>query len=430
MPVSKTPSINLQSLLTRPAIVAILFVILAVFWFLGMISNVAAIVTFGAMALLVLSIETLDKTAGLPSEDNDSAQSIITTRRSGGIKSVRANTLHAVPLPILIIGEDHRISFANNAAKELIGDEIAGNDVHKYLRQSKIVEAIQKIFIDGEKYAGVIRYENNQKRSFDVTISRVSGTGSKKVPTQAMAFFYEVTSLLQTEQMRVDFVANASHELRTPLSSVIGFIETLQGPAKNDPPARERFLGIMQTETERMVRLIDDLLSLSRIEMSRHEAPDSEVNLTTMINSIVLTASAVGKDRGMSFKTNIGKNAERVVADPDQLMQVLINLTVNAAKYADRDTTVFVDAAMDDDTRKIKISIRDEGPGITEDHLARLTERFYRVDNARSRKMGGTGLGLAIVKHILLRHDSVLNVESEVGSGTIFSFELSAPESN
>lgn len=426
MSLSDPPKYTVQSLLTRPMIITILFVILVSFWAIGMISTVAALVTFTVVSILILGIDTLDKTAGLPTENDDNAQSIITTRRSGGIKSVRANTLHAVPLPILIIGEDHRISFANNAAKELIGDEIAGNDVHKYLRQSKIVEAIQKIFIDGEKYAGVIRYENKQKRSFDVTISRVSGTGSKKVPTQAMAFFYEVTSLLQTEQMRVDFVANASHELRTPLSSVIGFIETLQGPAKDDPPARERFLGIMQTETERMVRLIDDLLSLSRIEMSRHESPDSKVNLSTMISSVVLTASAVGKDRGMSFKTNIESGADYAIADPDQLMQVLINLTVNAAKYADRDTTVYLDAIAGDSDGKVKISVRDEGPGIAEDHLARLTERFYRVDNARSRKMGGTGLGLAIVKHILLRHDSVLHVESGVGKGTIFSFELDA----
>lgn len=427
MPLSDTPKYTVQSLLTRPMIIAILFVILGSFWVIGMITTVATLVTFAVISILILGIDTLDKTAGLPTEHDDNANSIITTRRNGGIKSVRANTLHAVPLPILIIGEDHRISFANNAAKELIGDEIAGDDVHKYLRQSKIVEAIQKIFLDGEKYAGVIRYENAQKRSFDVTISRVSGTGSKKVPTQAMAFFYEVTSLLQTEQMRVDFVANASHELRTPLSSVIGFIETLQGPAKNDPPARERFLGIMQTETERMVRLIDDLLSLSRIEMSRHESPDSKVNLSTMISSVVLTASAVGKDRGMSFKTNIESGAEYAIADPDQLMQVLINLTVNAAKYADRDTTVYLDAVAAKSEGKVKISVRDEGPGIAEDHLARLTERFYRVDNARSRKMGGTGLGLAIVKHILLRHDSMLHVESGVGRGTIFSFELDAP---
>lgn len=392
-----------------------------------MVSALAAIVIFIITSALILGVSILNKTDVLPSENADNAHPIITTRRSGGIKSVRANTLHAVPLPILIIGEDHRISFANNAAKELIGDEIVGNDVHKYLRQSKIVEAIQKIFVGGEKYAGVIRHENSQKRSFDVTVSRVSGTGSKKVPTQAMAFFYEVTSLLQTEQMRVDFVANASHELRTPLSSVIGFIETLQGPAKNDQPARERFLRIMQTETERMVRLIDDLLSLSRIEMSRHESPNSSVNLSAMINGVVLTASAVGKERGMSFKKHIEPGADRVIADPDQLVQVLINLTVNAAKYADRGTTVFVDAVVNDDNGKVKISIRDEGPGILQEHLARLTERFYRVDNARSRKMGGTGLGLAIVKHILLRHDSILNVDSEVGKGTIFSFELSAP---
>jgi len=226
----------------------------------------------------------------------------------------------------------------------------------------------------------------------------------------------------------VDFVANASHELRTPLSSVIGFIETLQGPAKDDAPARERFLGIMQTETERMVRLIDDLLSLSHIEMSRHEAPNTEVNLIALINSIVLTASSIGEERNIKFETNIAADAKRVIADPDQLMQVLINLSVNAAKYADRDTTVFVSATKNADKNTVSISIRDQGPGILQEHVARLTERFYRIDDARSRKMGGTGLGLAIVKHILLRHDSLLNVESQIGKGTIFSFELKAPD--
>ena len=421
---------QLQDFLTVRVVIAVLLTMLVFTWYIGSISALAAIGIFAVISVLLLQTGRSKTPKSHDTTNNKPNGSTVATRQNGAIKSVRSKTLHAVPLPILIIGEDHSVSFANHAAEDLLGDEVVGNDVYLYLRHTKIAEAIQKIFVDGKKFAGVVRYTNSQKRSFDVTISRVSGTGSKDVTTQAIAFFYEVTSMIQTEQMRVDFVANASHELRTPLSSVIGFIETLQGPAKDDVPARERFLSIMQTETERMVRLIDDLLSLSRIEMSRHESPDSEVNLTGMINSIVLTASAVGKERDITFEASIAAGAEKVIADPDQLTQVLINLSVNAAKYADRGTTVFVSAAMNEDDNKINISIRDEGPGILQEHVARLTERFYRIDDARSRQMGGTGLGLAIVKHILLRHDSLLNVESHVGKGSIFSFTLKAPENN
>jgi len=428
MPKPKKITLRPQTFISPRFIIAALLILFALAWSLSLIDAMAAGVIFAVTSFLLLKIPVPDTKNYLKQHGENETYPAPTQQQSSGIKSVRAKTLHAVPLPILIISEDHRISFANHAAQELLGEDVAGNDVSLYLRQTQLVEAIQKIFVGKIKFAGVIRFTNSQKRSFDVTISRVSGTGTKDVQTQAMAFFYEVTSMLQTEQMRVDFVANASHELRTPLSSIIGFIETLQGPAKDDLPAQERFLEIMQTETERMVRLIDDLLSLSRIEMSRHESPDSEVNLTAMINSIVATAAATGKARDITFETSIAAGAERVIADPDQLMQVLINLTVNAAKYADRETTVFVSASICKDNDKIIISIRDEGPGILQEHLARLTERFYRIDDARSRKMGGTGLGLAIVKHILLRHDSLLNIESKIGKGTIFSFELKAPK--
>lgn len=415
-------SSGLQALLSERTIIIALLALLAFFWSVELVDTIAALLIFLTIAGLLVRLEFKRHRTALRTRIAETRK--LEFNKRGGIKSVRANTLNAVPLPILIIGEDHRISFANHAALDLLGSDIVGNDVYIYLRQSKIVNAIEKIFDDGKKHAGVVRYTNKQKRSFDVTISRVSGTGGDDVPTQAMAFFYEITSMLQTEQMRVDFVANASHELRTPLSSLIGFIETLQGPAKDDLPAHERFLGIMQSEAERMVRLIDDLLSLSKIEMSRHEAPDTEVNVETMINSVVLTAAAVGKERGVDFKVNVDSSASRVIADADQLMQVLLNLAVNAAKYADRDSTVHVSAQAAKNKKYICLAIRDEGPGISKEHLARLTERFYRVDDARSRKMGGTGLGLAIVKHILLRHGSVLDVKSVVGEGSTFSFKL------
>ncbi len=413
---------GLQALLSERTIIVALLSLLAFFWSIELVDTVAGILIFLTIAALLVRLEFKRHRTALRSRIRETRK--LEFNKRGGIKSVRANTLNAVPLPILIIGEDHKISFANHSALELLGDDIVGNDAYLYLRQSKIVDAIHQIFDSGKKHAGVVRYMNKQKRSFDVTVSRVSGTGGDDVPTQAMAFFYEITSMLQTEQMRVDFVANASHELRTPLSSLIGFIETLQGPAKDDLPAHERFLKIMQSEAERMVRLIDDLLSLSKIEMSRHEVPETIVNLDAMIQSVVMTAEATGKERGIKFKTSIEDNSTKVIADPDQLMQVLINLTVNAAKYADRDTKVHVSAEPTKNKKQVCISIRDEGPGISKEHLARLTERFYRVDDARSRKMGGTGLGLAIVKHILIRHDSILDVESELGKGTTFSFKL------
>lgn len=418
----KRDTSGIQELLSERAIIVVLLVLLAFFWSIDLIDAVAALFIFVITASLVIRLEFKNHRMALKLRASESKK--LEFNKHGGIKSVRANTLNAVPLPILIIGEDHLISFSNQAANDLLGNDIINNDVYLYLRKSKIVDAIKSIFEDGKKHAGVVRYTNKQKRSFDVTISRVSGTGGDDVPTQAMAFFYEITSMLQTEQMRVDFVANASHELRTPLSSLIGFIETLQGPAKDDLPAHERFLGIMQSEAERMVRLIDDLLSLSKIEMSRHESPDSLVNVETMIQSVLLTAGEVGKEREIKFDCKIDPKAKKVVADPDQLMQVLLNLCVNAAKYADRESTVHVSASVSKTRKYVNISIRDEGPGISKEHLARLTERFYRVDNARSRKMGGTGLGLAIVKHILLRHDSVLDVKSAVGKGTTFSFKL------
>lgn len=400
-------------------------ILLALLWSLALVSGVAFLLILGALSALLIQLEIKSRV-----ERRRIRQSTLMQKRDSqhtGIKSVRANTLNGVPMPLIIVDEERKIAFANIAAQDLLGKDIVEDDVFLYLRQSKFVKAFDRIFVERQKSAGEVRFITKRNRSFDVTITRVSGTGKHGVPTQVMAFFYEVTSLLQTEQMRVDFVANASHELRTPLSSVIGFIETLQGPARDDPAAQERFLGIMQSEAERMVRLIDDLLSLSKIEMSRHVAPDTVVDIKNLVSGVVLTASETGKKRGVVFETEVHDGALSAIADQDQITQVLVNLTNNAAKYADSNTTVFVSAnPVNRKKNNIKISVRDEGPGISEEHLARLTERFYRVDDARSRQMGGTGLGLAIVKHILLRHDSQLDIESEIGKGTTFSFTLKA----
>jgi two-component system phosphate regulon sensor histidine kinase PhoR len=411
-----------QTLLNERTVILVLGVLMAFFWAIDLINIVAVFFILAVLGALLIQLEIKRRV----SSSKLRRQAVEKKRQdhNTGFRSVRANTLNGVTLPIIIIGDNLRIIFANTAATELLGDDIIDNDAFLYLRRSKFVEALDTIFEDGKKNAGVIRYTDKKERSFDVTLTRVPGTSKESVSTQAMAFFYEVTSLLQTEQMRVDFVANASHELRTPLSSLIGFIETLQGPAADDKPAQERFLGIMQTEAERMVRLIDDLLSLSKIEMSRHTQPDTKVDLKNLIQSALVTASAAGAARGVVFKTEIDERNHTVIADSDQIMQVMLNLTVNAAKYAIPDSEVTVTVKPGPAKKFLEVSIADQGPGIGQEHLARLTERFYRIDDARSRQMGGTGLGLAIVKHILLRHESPLDIKSNVGIGTVFSFRL------
>ena len=235
---------------------------------------------------------------------------------------------------------------------------------------------------------------------------------------------HDLTALMRAEQMRVDFVANASHELRTPIATLAGFIETLRGPARDDPEARDRFLGIMSEQAERMARLVDDLLSLSRIEQEEHRKPNSAVNLGAILTRVCEGLQLHARAREMEIEIDVAPLS--VVGEEDQLIQLFQNLIDNSIKYARAGTTVRVTATpvsaaqsrLPDDQAGVRIQVEDEGPGIPKRHLPRLTERFYRVDTARSRRMGGTGLGLAIVKHIVSRHRGRLHIESVEGSGT------------
>jgi len=227
------------------------------------------------------------------------------------------------------------------------------------------------------------------------------------------------------ERMRADFVANVSHELRTPLTTLVGFTETLQGSAADDPPAREHFLGIMADQGRRMSRLIDDLLSLSRIELVEHQPPVDPVDLAELVDR-VLSFYAARRDR---IETAIESGLPPVAGDADQLVQVLQNLLENALKYGREDGTVRLSLghpAADADWAAggVLMAVADEGAGIPAEHLPRLTERFYRVDRARSRSAGGTGLGLAIVKHIVNRHRGQLRIASIEGVGTTVSVWL------
>ncbi len=422
-----TPLKAYQSLLSERAALIVIIAAIAFLWSVNQLSLLSLFMIGGITSFLLIQLEVKRRTQELTNKRLADFQKKISHKRE--VKSLRANALDGVPSPILLIDSNNIISFANGPAQNLLGKNITSNDVFLYVRQSNFVTALEKVLSGDSTNNGVIRYTNSHGRSFDVTVAPVGAQPSDTdTSMQAMVFFYEVTSLLQTEQMRVDFVANASHELRTPLTTITGFIETLQGPAANDSSARTRFLDIMSHESGRMIRLIDDLLSLSRIEMTRHVAPNQSLDLGSLITSTIRTVAATAKERGLDFETYLEPNLPKVLVDSDQITQVFLNLVGNAAKYADENTTIHISAIPHHNGRHLIVSIRDEGPGIASEHLARLTERFYRVDTARSRKMGGTGLGLAIVKHILLRHSSQLDIKSTLGEGTNFSFKLPITE--
>jgi two-component system, OmpR family, phosphate regulon sensor histidine kinase PhoR len=222
--------------------------------------------------------------------------------------------------------------------------------------------------------------------------------------------------------MRADFVANASHELRTPLASLSGFIETLQGSARNDAQARERFLDIMKAQATRMARLIDDLLSLSRIELKAHVQPTHQVDLASIVRQVADGLQTLARDRGVEVKINLLPEPLMVRGDRDELIRVFENLVENALKYGASGKRIDIAIAAGDD--EALVAVRDYGPGIAPEHLPRLTERFYRVDVTESRAQGGTGLGLALVKHILHRHRARLGIDSAPGKGATFTVRL------
>jgi two-component system, OmpR family, phosphate regulon sensor histidine kinase PhoR len=238
--------------------------------------------------------------------------------------------------------------------------------------------------------------------------------------------FHDLTPLRRVEEMRADFVANASHELRTPLAALSGFIETLQGSAREDAGARHRFLAIMQEQARRMARLIDDLLSLSRIELNAHRRPDTPVDLVPIVRQVVEGLETLARDRGVIVDIE-AVPVLTVPGDHDELVRVFENLIENALKYGAAGRRVDITltrAASSEGEPEARVGVHDYGPGIAPEHLPRLTERFYRVDVRESRAQGGTGLGLALVKHILNRHRGRLSIESKLGAGATFTIHL------
>lgn len=336
-------------------------------------------------------------------------------RRQGEaeLADVRA-VLDGLPQPLLLLDERRRIARANAAAGAVFGGEIVGHDLAVALRQPSLLDAADGVLAGGE--GSIVELAWPDGRHFRVRLERF-GAG-------AIVTLHDVTALKRADQLRADFIANASHELRTPLATLLGFIETLQGPARDDAAARERFLAIMKAQAARMTRLVDDLLSLSRIEMREHQPPTGRVALPALLGTVAEALALRAEARGMRIAVEIAPDLPEVIGDADELTQLFQNLLDNAIKYGRAGTTVSVTAGPG--PLGVAVAVRDEGDGIPPAHIPRLTERFYRVDAARSREVGGTGLGLAIVKHILGRHRGRLEITSELGKGSVFTVHLRA----
>jgi two-component system phosphate regulon sensor histidine kinase PhoR len=336
-----------------------------------------------------------------------------------------APVIEALPEPVFVIdGETHALAF-NASARALAPALRVGEPLSRSLRSPDMLDAAMRVVAGGEAEKAAWTERLPVERWFEAHIAPVRFDGYR---TAAMISLRDLTEAHRVERMRVDFVANASHELRTPLSSLLGFVETLQGPAKNDATARERFLGIMREQAQRMARLIDDLLSLSRIEQHMHVRPVEAVDFTVLVAHIVDTLTPMAGENAVPLALDLEPTVI-VPGDRDELARVVENLIENALKYGrSEDGAAPVEISLGRKGTSAVFSVRDHGPGIASEHLPRLTERFYRVDAGKSRAKGGTGLGLAIVKHIVLRHRGRLAVDSRPGAGARFSVTLPALE--
>ena len=332
----------------------------------------------------------------------------------------------ALPIPVIGIDARRRVTVINPPGEILLGGNLEGRHIATVLRQPAIQDAVDGVLAGAKKSeASFQQIENGVQTNWRVSVAAAPVGG----PGGAILAFEDETPSLTAGAMRRDFVANVSHELKTPLTAIIGFIETLQGPARDDPDARDRFLATMAREASRMNRLTHDLLSLSRVEQEERKRPSTLVSLVEVAQAAVTVMEPTAEGNRVVLRTDFAGGLPPVRGDADQLAQVLSNLIENAIKYGGSGGSV--DIALDrvgHDARLLgpaqRIAVRDTGEGIAPQHLARLTERFYRVDSHRSRAIGGTGLGLAIAKHIANRHRGRLDIQSKLGDGSSFSIVL------
>ncbi len=348
------------------------------------------------------------------------------------LRQAMAHLLDSLPVPVLLIDGESRVATANQAARDALGAITPGRELATVVRAPALLEAVDALLHDGQSRSVEFSQTGDVPRDWQARLAPLPE--SMRQEAAGVLLLHDLTAVNRAEQLRADFVANASHELRTPLASIIGFVETLQGPARDDAEAHERFLALMHHEASRMARLVNDLLNLSRIELNEHAAPTDAVALGDILVHVTDLLMIQAREKNIRLVLDCPEALPAIAGDDDELTQVFQNLVDNALKYGPPDSTVTVrveqraegPSALDSTLRRgcLVVHVTDEGEGIPRAHLSRLTERFYRVDPARSRRQGGTGLGLAIVKHVVGRHRGVLAIRSTEGEGSTFSVYL------
>jgi two-component system phosphate regulon sensor histidine kinase PhoR len=331
-----------------------------------------------------------------------------------------AAVLGALDAPALLLSASEAVLLQNRAAEAVFGPIPRNGDLAGRIRAPGILDMVREAIASGQP-----RETEHAERlpSETVHVVRIAPLADRRGEPLWLLTFRDVSQARRIERMRSDFVANASHELRTPLASLRGFIETLQGPAKNDLKAHERFLAIMHEQATRMSRLVDDLLSLSRLELRSNLAPDQTVDLVPLLGHVRDSLQPLAGDLGVEVALHLPDRPVTVNGDRDELVQVFENLIENACKYGQEGKRVDI-VLTGGGEAPVELSVTDYGPGIPPEHVPRITERFYRVNVEASRSRKGTGLGLAIVKHILTRHKARLVVKSELGKGTVFTVKF------
>ena len=346
--------------------------------------------------------------------------------------------LDSLPDPILMIDRSGNILGANLSARSLMGNDITEKNIDGLFNSNNFIEAVSKVLKKQSKSENLIFYVRGGKKNAE---PQKLYAHIKQLPwlskgrAVAVISLYDLTKAVKIEKMQSDFVANASHELRTPLSIISGFIETLQTSAKDDEEAREKFLKIMSEQASYMSLLIENLLSLSKIEMTQDQAPEEKISIAPIAEDVSNALMLKARAKNMKFELKIERNLPEITADYGQIRQLLQNLCDNAVKYGSENTDITVSARVTEAVppsknhevaggRAVAITVHNFGEKISDEYLNRLTERFYRMQTHKNKNIKGSGLGLAIAKHILIRHRGNLRIESDAVKGTAFTIYL------
>jgi two-component system phosphate regulon sensor histidine kinase PhoR len=401
--------------------------ILLVLWLSGALSFAAAVIAFAALSGIVVFRAWLGA---------DSATALSEFRVPASVPAPdlsKTALMDVLPDPIIVLDQSGRVTIANIASIPLVGSAAQGKHVAALLRSAPLIAAIEKVLEGGSACSAEFRQPVPVERHYRAFVAPIISDRTPAGHEQrfVIVVLHDFTDAHRLETMRVDFVANASHELKTPLASLSGFIDTLRGHAKDDEAARTRFLDIMAEQAGRMRRLIENLLSLSRIELREHVRPDTAVDFAVIVRDVVDALAPLAADQGVEMVIQTPAALPHVRGDRDELAQVVQNLVDNALRYAGAGKRIEISLAADMQSHHpmVRLSVRDFGGGIAREHLPRLTERFYRVESSLPQAKGGTGLGLAIVKHIVSRHQGTLHIESEAEKGSVFSVQIPAAES-